>query len=479
MAYRYGNRQQITLLPDSIEDYVTADDPVRAYDIFIEAMDVDFLGLDLDDKAVGNAAYDPLTMLKILIYSYSYGWRSSRKIERALHHNLSFIWLAGGLKPDHKTLSRFRKDHLVLLKKVLQQCARICYNLGLIEGNTLFVDGSKFRANASAKQTHSKQGWQKIADRVDQRIQQLFETCERNDNLESEDLVKMDKELQGQTRLKTKIAHLLEEFKDEEKINGTDSDSRIMHGRQGSHSSYNGQIVVDEQHGLIVSSDVTSEPNDLNHVAHRQITQAEDTLDQRCATACGDGGYSSVDDLKKLADEGRTVVVPTAGQVVKERDNPFGKHAFCYDEKGDRYICPAGKGMYRSHNKKGTNKIVYRMLDASACRLCRHYGSCTQAKRGRTIIRLRNEKTKNHLDKIHTSAEGQAIYAKRKLKAELPFGYFKRNLAAGQFLLRGFEGVKAELALLSCSFNISRMLTLLGGVGPMCESIQVIGSIKG
>jgi len=478
LAYRYGNRQQFTLFPDCIEDYISAEDPVHAYDAFIDALDIDFLGLDIDDQAVGNTAYDPLTMLKILIYSYSYGWRSSRKIERALYHNLSFIWLAGGLKPDHKTLSRFRKDHLDVLKKVLKQCARICYNLGLIEGNTLFVDGSKFRANASAKQTHSKQGWHKIADRVGQRIHQLLNECECTDNLETEDLVKMDKALQGQSRLKAKIAHLLEEFNDADKINGTDSDSRIMHGRQGCHSSYNSQIVVDDQHGLIVSSDVTSDQNDLNQM-NRQIIQAEETIGQRCETACGDGGYSSVDDLKKLVDEGRTVVVPTAGQVIKQRDNPFGKHAFRYDDKNDRYICPAGREMYRSYNKKGTNKIVYRMLDAAACRLCQHYGVCTKAKRGRTIIRLINENTINQLDEIYSSVKGQTIYAKRKLKAELPFGHLKRNLGAGHFLLRGIEGVKGEFALLCCSFNINRMLTLLGGVSPMCKILKTVGQIKG
>ena len=476
MAYRYGNRKQLTLLPDCIEDYISAEDPVRAYDAFIDALDFEFLDFKLDDKAVGNTAYDPVTMLKVLIYSYSYGWRSSRKIERALHHNLSFIWLAGGLKPDHKTISRFRKDHLQILKRILKQCARICYNLGLIEGNTLFVDGSKFRANASAKQTHSRQGWHKIADRVDKRIDQLLKECESTDHMESEDLVKMDKELHSQNHLKAKIVHLLEEFKDEDKINATDNDSRIMHSHQGSHSSYNSQIVVDEQHGLIVSSDVTSEQNDLNQM-NRQINQAEETMGQCCETACGDGGYSSVDDLKKLVDKGRTVIVPTAGHIVKERDNPFGKHAFVYDEKNDQYICPAGKEMYRSYIKKGTNKIVYRMLDASACRLCRHYGICTKAKRGRTIIRLFNEKTIKQLDEIYLSVKGQAVYAKRKLKAELPFGHIKRNLNAGHFLLRSIESVKGEFALLCCSFNIRRMLSLLGGVNSMCDSLKVVGSI--
>ncbi len=92
MAYKYGNRSQLTFLPDCIEKYVTEEDPVRVYDAFVDALNPKELGIEIDENAVGNASYDPVTMIKILIYGYSYGWRSSRKLERALHHNLSFIW---------------------------------------------------------------------------------------------------------------------------------------------------------------------------------------------------------------------------------------------------------------------------------------------------------------------------------------------------------------------------------------------------
>ena len=114
------------------------------------------------------------------------------------------------------------------------------------------------------------------------------------------------------------------------------------------------------------------------------------------------------------------------------------------------------------------------MKDASACRKCRYYGLCTNAKRGRTIVRLKNEQVKDNLDKIYNSEVGQTIYSRRKLKVELPFGHMKRTLGAGQFLLRGIDGAKAELSLLSCSFNISRMLTLLGSVTAMRRRLQAI-----
>jgi len=152
MAYRYGDRQQRTLFPQSVDEYIPADAPVRAYDVIVDSFDFDALGIEVNSHKVGCPQYDPIAMLKLLVYGYSYGVRSSRKLERETHYNLSFIWLAGGLKPDHKTIAEFRRKNKSAIKKVLKQCARLCIDLGLIEGNTLFVDGSKIRANASGPQ---------------------------------------------------------------------------------------------------------------------------------------------------------------------------------------------------------------------------------------------------------------------------------------------------------------------------------------
>ena len=91
MAYRYGNRDQLGLFPQSIEEYVGKEDPVRAYDAFVESVDFSELGIELDSERAGNSEYDPKAMLKLLIYGYSYGVRSSRKLERAIHHNLSVL----------------------------------------------------------------------------------------------------------------------------------------------------------------------------------------------------------------------------------------------------------------------------------------------------------------------------------------------------------------------------------------------------
>ena len=120
MVYRQSERRQQMMFPPSIEEYIAPDDPVRVYDAFGDSVDLEALGIGSDPHQAGCPAYPPRIMLKILVYGYSYGIRSSRKLERALYHNLSFLWLAGGLKPDFKTISRFRKDHRQALREVLQ-----------------------------------------------------------------------------------------------------------------------------------------------------------------------------------------------------------------------------------------------------------------------------------------------------------------------------------------------------------------------
>ena len=147
MSYKIGDRRQMTFLPPTIDEYIGPEDPVRVYDAFVEAIDLQELRIPVQPYKAGAHEYHPKSMLKLFTYGYSYGNRSSRKLERACHHNLSFQWLMSGLKPDYRTIARFRSEYKDAIKNVLKQCVRLCIKLDLIEGNTLFIDGSKFRAN--------------------------------------------------------------------------------------------------------------------------------------------------------------------------------------------------------------------------------------------------------------------------------------------------------------------------------------------
>ena len=226
MAYRFGNREQLGLLPSSIEEYVSAEDPVRVYDAFVESLNFTELGIEVDEDQVGNPEYDPKAMMKLLVYGYSYGVKGSRKLERECHHNLSFLWLMGGLKPDHKTIAEYRRRYKGALTKVLKQCVRLCIKLDLIAGNVLFVDGTKIRANAGRGKSHGREWYDKKLQELDERIEQLLAESERIDQEQESEgsSVKMNQELAQAERFKEKIKRALKAMEESgrEKINLTD-----------------------------------------------------------------------------------------------------------------------------------------------------------------------------------------------------------------------------------------------------------------
>lgn len=468
MAYRFGNRHQMVLLPQSIEEYVAEDDPVRAYDAFVEALDFNALGIDINPHKVGNAQYDPKAMTKLLVYGYSYGVKSSRKLERETHHNLAFIWLMGGLKPDHKTIAEFRRKNKNSIQQVLKQCARMCIKLDLIAGNVLFVDGTKIRANASASRTHEKVWYQQQLKKVDQRIEQLLQECEGVDQQEQQldSFVTMNKTLSKTKALKSTIQEVLSEFENSErqKINQTDPDCANMRSIQGKHASYNVQSVVDDKNGLIVHAEAVNDTSDLKQFA-RQINQANDVLAKPCETACADAGYADADELEKIDAQEIDVVVPSKRQAQRKEPEPFSKKAFKYDKEQDCYYCPEGHKLRLSTIEKKTGGKRYIITDKNLCFNCQHWGVCTTGKSGRKTFRSRNEDLVEKFEAKYNTQDAQKIYAKRKARVEHPYGHMKRNLKTDAFLMRGRDGVQAETSLLATCFNLVRMMSMFGVPG--------------
>jgi len=483
MAYKEANRTQMTFLPNTIEDYVSKEDPVRVYDAFVEALDFKGLGIPIEPYKAGAKQYYPKQMLKLIIYGYSYNIRTSRKLERACHHNLSFIWLMGALKPDYRTIARFRATYKEAIKEVLKQCARMCVELELVEGNALFIDGSSFRANASIKNTWTKKRCQKYLDKLSGHIDQLVDKSVDLDKANQEkqkSLVKVKEELADKTKLKRKVSQIASNLNQAQKksINTVDPDSYKVKSRQGTHAGYNTQLTVDQKHGLIVTAQTTEGSQDANQF-NAQLKEAEKTLNKKPKITSADSGYHSLEDLEQV-DKGITVVVPGQKQIQVENGrplSPFDKDNFKYDSAQDEYICPQGKRLKYIGNQPGRLKPLYWRLknkkskrpnrrcyraNPTECKACCYFGNCTKSSRGRLLIRSPQEKLKDKLEKTYKSNLGQKIYKLRKEKVELPFGHMKRNLQAGQFLLRSKSGVDSEIALLSTCFNIARMITIMG-----------------
>ena len=468
MALRLGNREQMQFLPPSIEQYVAEDAPVRVYDTFVDALDLAELGINVDPQKEGNPCYDPRSMLKLLIYGYSYGVRSSRKLEREIHYNLSFIWLMGGLKPDFKTIAEFRRKNKAALKMALRQCVRLCVKLDLIAGNILFVDGSKIRGNASIKNTWTEKKGRQIIEKADNRIEETLREAEALDAMEEGEpsLVTLPTQFEEPRRTKYKVEQILDELKQSGKknLNTVDKECTTINSIQGTGAGYTAEVVVDDKYGLIVNADAVSVNNDLGQFSV-QMEQAQEVLNKPPQVGVGDSGFGDTKDLSKVDKQGIQVIVPSQRIASEKKIGEFDKRNFGYNREGDYYLCPQGKVLRHSRLLRQDEAREYAIEDKKTCLECSRYGICTRSKTGRKVMRLLEEDLRERLEWEYALSENQAIYKRRKEKVELVFGHFKRNLGVRSFLLRGVAGARAEISLLSICFNIRRMISLLGQKG--------------
>ena len=475
MALRQGNREQMQMLPASIEEYVAEDAPVRAYDAFVEALDFEGLGIDTNPLKEGNPSYDPKTMLKLLVYGYSYGVRSFRKLEREIYYNLSFIWLMGGLKPDHKTIAEFRRRNKGALQKAMVQCVRICIKLDLIAGNILFVDGSKIRGNASIKNAWTKEKCEHVLQKAEKRIVKIIAEAEVIDKEEAglPSLVEVQKELEDTRNLKQRVVQIMSELKqsDKKSLNTVDRDCTRIHSVHGTAAGYSAQVVVDDKNGLIVNCDAVSANSDMGQFS-LQIDQAQEILGKPCQTAVADAGYAHIDDLHKIFEQGVQVLVPTQMLASGKELGEFDKRKFRYDKAKNCCYCPRGEILTYHSLTTSRNGKVFKIKKTETCFSCPYFGKCTISKRGRKVCKLYNEEFQERLEKELRLHPNQEIYKRRQAKVELIFGHIKRNLGVNSFLLRGLDGVKAETSLLSVCFNVRRLLSLLGNKG-LAERLQV------
>jgi transposase len=468
MALRQGNREQMRLLPPSIEQYIAEDAPVRVYDAFVETLDLLALGIEIDPDREGNPAYDPRIMLKLLIYAYSYGVRSSRKIERETHYNLSFIWLTGGLKPDHKTIADFRRQHQIAISQALKQCVRLCLKLNLIEGNILFLDGTKIRGNSALKNSWNNEKCQKILAAAEKRSDEILREAEAEDAAEegTPSLVNLPAQLLEPQRIKEKVGQIMAELQESGKrsINTVDPENASFNGIHGAGAGYNAQVVVDDKHGLIVNADAVGAGNDLGQMSD-QIEQAVEVLEKKPEVAVADAGYSDLSDLQRLDEQHIRLIVPNKEQVSDKKVGEFDKRHFQYQRQTDCYICPAGHRLRFVQVIEKSGNRLYTIQRKSNCLNCRHYGTCTKSKSGRKLERKPEEYLKIKLEQSYILPENQVIYKRRQTKSELVFGHFKKNLGVSCLLMRGRAGARAEISLLSICFNITRMITILGYSG--------------
>lgn len=279
-----------------------------------------------------------------------------------------------------------------------------------------------------------------------------------------------------------KVKSILADIEQEQRpsVNTTDHECTKIHSRQGNHAGYNGQIVVDEKHGLIVSCDVVNENND-DHQFADPINKANEVMGKKCDTGVGDSRFATIDELEKIANQGIEVIVPSQRQTKEKAPKPFDARNFTYDSENDCYICPEGNVLrFRKVEVKRRRKVY--LGNGSTCRSCNHFGTCTKNSiHGRKVTRLLKEDLRQEFERHYELPESQEIYKLRKQKVELPFGHIKHNLGVRGFLLRGLDGVKAEFSIMASCFNITRMMSLLGTerLIEVLRAVMIPGDIAG
>jgi len=471
MAYISGmDRNQAQMFPEYLEDYVNDDNPVRVIDTFVESLDLKKLQFTkVNSGGPGAPSYNPKDLLKLYLYGYMNGIRSSRKLEKATYVNIEIIWLIRKLRPDFKTIADFRKENKNQLKQILKEFNLLCKDWSLFGGELVAVDGTKFRADNSKKNNYNKKKIDRQLKYIEERTEEYLKILDESDKEESEihpqytveQLKEKIEELEKRKEFYKDLEHKIENSTDNE-ISTTDPEARMMDNKKnGLEVNYNVQIAVDAKNKLILATEVTNKPSDQGHL-NEMAQAAKETLgigEKDTLKVTADKGYYQAEDLI-ACDENGTETYITHQTYSNATGNPeYYSNKFKYDSSEDVYICPEGQKLYRTNHKvENPDQIKYKNF--RACRNCPNKDKCTKSGKGRVINRGKHQ---DFLDVVDArTLKNMDIYHQRQMIVEHPFGTVKRTMNAGYFLTRGLKSVRAEADLIFLAYNIKRAINIMG-----------------
>jgi transposase len=438
-----GNRNQLLLLPPSIDKWVAMDHVVRFVWDCVCQMNLHAFYRSYGKE--GRPPYDPAMMLAVLIYAYSEGIRSSRKIAKACAEQLPFRWLTGNVVPDHCAIARFRSRHEELIGKVFVEALRLCHEAGIVNPGKIFLDGTKLEANASLESNRRLEQLEEEvarmleeAKQVDREEDEKFGPDENGDGLpkslqsaqgrlerlqaakerlekeaeaerrEQEEKIRAreaEESSTGQKKRGRKPKDPEEVVDHDRKANVTDPDSRIMKTRHAYVQGYNAQAVVTEDQ-IIVSLAITQEENDL-HQLEPMIEETRRTINAAGigtppGSMAADAGYWRDDlNVQAIEEKGPLLVIAT------KKD--WKQRKACEEQ------CPP----------RGRIPQTATPRDRMDRRLLTKKGRETYKLRGRTI--------------------------------EPVFGQIKKNFGFVGFMRRGLRAVLSEWALICACFNLVKL----------------------
>ena len=472
------SREQPSFLPARVEDYVDANNLVRAIEVFVDKLDLEEFGFVVPAAAggAGQPPYHPGDLLKLYIYGYLFRIRSSRALARELGRNLELIWLLRGLRPCFRTIATFRKDNWAALKAVNREFVLMMRELDLVGGEVVAVDGAFFHGDASRGSIKTQRRLAEELAKVDRDFEDYGAVLAKNDAAEATQDRAGEAGPNSGGEIEKKVAALMAkrealradlarlEASGQTQLSQTDPDARLLSKNGRVVAGYNVQIAVDDKHKLIVASEVVNDGNDTGQL-HAMAKAAKEELDVTALTVLADTGYYNGGELKACEDDGIVAYVPQAKRTARlEAQGRISHEAFVYDAEKDAYRCPADKLLTPSEGRKtntgGRIEIRYtsRKADCDACVL---RARCLSAKTPtRTVYRWEHEAVlERHRARMKTAA---GRVRRRGAIVEHPFGTLKCRAGYRHFLLRGFDKVRGEWSLMALCYNFSRVLSIVG-----------------
>jgi len=476
-------RKQYIMFPDVLDDYITENNPTRVIDAYIEHLDLDDLGFT---KAVPNDTGRPMycakDMLKLYVYGYMNRTRSSRRLEAETKKNVEVMWLLCKLSPDHKTISRFRKDNKKALKSVFRDFAKLCLDLGLYGRELIAVDGSRFQAVNSKENNFNfdkiKDRITRINKRINNYMEELDTIDEEETNAESEaSREKINNIIEGLTARKEKYKETRTEMREAgvKQKSLTDPDSRRMttaHG--GSMMAYNIQSAVDNKHKLVAEFEVTNAGNDKAQLCCT-TKMAMAVLEVDHITSIADTGYNVGTDIAEcimnniephvsMKEDFLTFCIPTDE---KEAEEPttYENGRLIYLKDRNVVVCPMGKCLLPTTYRKSRGVAIY--ASPKACNHCtKNCVNGTSAKKFERTMKIEEFSRDYNADDLYLKQvivkRDKKLLRRRKAIVEHPFGTLKRTMDSGYCLMKGIDNVRGEFSLTFLAYNMKRAINLLG-----------------
>ena len=341
MGYIQGaNRNQMLLMPENLEEYISCENPVRVIDAFVNTLDLLSLGFSKTIPAKeGRPAYNPSDLLKLYIYGYFNRLRSSRRLGKECVRNVELMWLLGKLTPDFRTISDFRKDNVKALKEVFRRFTKICLELDLFGKELLAVDGSKFKAVNANNKSFTGNMLKDRVQKIQARLDEYFAELDKNDADENDapeyTKEELEEKIKGLTELRQRYSDYLENIKEnkQNQISLTDPEARIMRNNGKIDVCFNVQTAVDDKAHMIADFLVTNAGGDKGLLT-KVVKQAKSEIDAESLSAVADKGYQSSDDILDCLMNGIIPHVPMReGRKFYEYDLPFEESVITDDTK--------------------------------------------------------------------------------------------------------------------------------------------------